>query len=94
MLADPKPSVAFDPGVTEGGLVFTLNYQVAEFASQFGVRNELRRRILRRFLAEGIRMPFPTRTVYLHSPENAAPDGAAPGPRPEVARRPAASRTS
>jgi small-conductance mechanosensitive channel len=32
------------------------------------VRNELRSRIFRRFREEGIRMPFPTRTVYLHEP--------------------------
>jgi small-conductance mechanosensitive channel len=69
MLADPEPSVAFEPGFTESGLGFTLNYQVAEFASQPPVRNELRRRVLRRFRAEGIGVPFPTRTVYMHSGE-------------------------
>jgi len=68
MLADPAPSVSFDPGFGESSLGFTLNYQVAEFASQFGVRNELRRRIFRRFRQEGIDMPFPTRTVYLQEP--------------------------
>jgi small-conductance mechanosensitive channel len=61
--------VAFDPGVTESGLGFSLNYQVAEFASQPSVRNELRRRALRRFMKEGIKMPFPTRTVYMHPGE-------------------------
>jgi small-conductance mechanosensitive channel len=75
MLADPEPSVAFEPGFTESGLGFTLNYQVAEFGNQPTVRNELRRRILRRFRAEGIGTPFPTRTVYLHRGET----GALPG---------------
>jgi len=69
MLADPAPSVTFDPGFGDSALGLTLNYQVAEFASQFSVRNELRRRIFRRFREEGIRIPFPARAVYMHSPE-------------------------
>ena len=73
MLADPEPSVAFDPGFTESGFGYSLNYQVAEFGQQPSVRNELRRRILRRFQAEGIRMPFPTRTLYVHPSCEGAP---------------------
>jgi small-conductance mechanosensitive channel len=65
MLADPAPSVAFDPGFGEVGMGFTATFHVAEFASQFPVRNELRRRVLRRFRAEGIGIPFPSRMVYL-----------------------------
>jgi small-conductance mechanosensitive channel len=68
MLADPAPSVTFDPGFGDSALGLTLNYQVAEFASQFSVRDELRRRIFRRFKKEGIRIPFPARAVYLHAP--------------------------
>jgi small-conductance mechanosensitive channel len=73
MLADPAPSVAFDPGVGESSLGFSLNFQVAEFVNQFGVRNELRKRIFQRFREERIAIPFPTRTVYLNQP--AQPDG-------------------
>ncbi|MBZ5725683.1 MAG: mechanosensitive ion channel family protein [Acidobacteriia bacterium] len=69
MLADPVPSAAFDPGFGDSALNFTLNYQVAEFANQFGVRHELRKRILRRFREEGIAIPFPTRTVHLDGPK-------------------------
>ncbi len=69
MLADPAPSVTFDPGFGDSALGFTLNYQVAEFASQFSVRHELRKRIFRRFREEGIRIPFPARTVYHAAPE-------------------------
>jgi small-conductance mechanosensitive channel len=65
MLAEPGPSVALDPGFGESSLGFTVNYSVAEFSNQGGVRNELRRRILRRFREEGIEMPFPTRTVFV-----------------------------
>ena len=65
MVADPAPSVSFDPGFGESSLGFTLGFQVAEFANQFGVRAELRKRILRRFREEGIVMPYPARMVYL-----------------------------
>lgn len=81
MLAAPAPSAAFDPGFGESALGFTLNYQVEEFASQFAVRNALRRRILRRFREEGIEIPFPTRTVRL--------EAVAPGAQTEPARPPA-----
>jgi small-conductance mechanosensitive channel len=74
MLADPAPSVTFDPGFGDSALGLTLNYHVAEFASQFTVRYELRKRIFRRFREEGIRIPFPARDVYMHAPE---PGGAA-----------------
>jgi small-conductance mechanosensitive channel len=65
MLAEPAPGVAFDPGFGDGGMGFTVNFYVADFASQFAVRNELRKRVLRRFRADGIGIPYPTRTVYL-----------------------------
>ncbi|MEO8595135.1 MAG: mechanosensitive ion channel family protein [Candidatus Solibacter sp.] len=65
MLPEPAPSVAFEPGFGEAGICFTANFHVSEYASQGPVRNELRRRVLRRFRAEGIGIPYPTRTVYL-----------------------------
>jgi len=65
MLAEPAPSVAFDPGFLDSGLGYSVNYQVAEFGVQFAVRNEVRRRILRRFRDEKIQIPYPTRTVRL-----------------------------
>ncbi len=67
MLAEPAPSVAFDPGFADQGMGFTANFQVAEFASQGPVRNELRRRVLRRFRQEGIGIPYPTRTIFLRA---------------------------
>ena len=65
LLGDPPPGAAFDPGCGDFSLGFTLSFQVAEFADQFRVRCELRKRILRRFREEGIGIPFPSRTVYL-----------------------------
>jgi len=78
MLAEPAPSVAFDPGFGESALGFTLNYQVAEFASQFAVRHELRKRIFRRLREEGIQMPFPPRTILFDGPSPAEPRPPAP----------------
>ena len=64
MLADPAPSVMLDPGFGAWSLNFQLGFQIAEFSNQASVRNELRKRILRRFREEGIEIPFPTRTVF------------------------------
>jgi len=74
-LAEPAPSVAFEPGFGDAGIVFTMNFQVADFASQGPVRNELRRRVLRRLRAEGVGIPYPTRTVYLRGAERGSEDG-------------------
>ena len=65
MLAEPAPGVAFDPGFGESGFGFTIGFQVAEFADQARVRNELRRRVARRLRAAGIGIPYTSRTVYL-----------------------------
>jgi small-conductance mechanosensitive channel len=77
MLEEPAPNVQFDPGFGDSGLGFTVNYQIVEFASQFGVRTEMRKRILRRFLEEGIEIPFPSRTVFLRGGPEVKPDGRA-----------------
>jgi small-conductance mechanosensitive channel len=66
MLAEPAPSVTFDPGFGDWSLNFTLSYSVEEFKDQFRVRHELRKRIFKRLRQEKIDMPFPTRTVYMH----------------------------
>jgi small-conductance mechanosensitive channel len=66
LLAEPAPSVSWDPGFGESSLGLSLNYSVADFPAQFTVRNLLRQRIFDRFREERIRMPYPTRTVFLH----------------------------
>ena len=55
----------FSPGFGDSALQFTLSCSVREFSDQFLVQHELRKRILKRFRAEQIDMPFPTRTVFL-----------------------------
>lgn len=67
LVAAPPPSASFDPGVLDFAIGFTLGYQVEEFSQQYTVRNELRKRVLLRLRAEGIRIPYPTRTVYLEN---------------------------
>jgi small-conductance mechanosensitive channel len=64
MVADSPPSVLLDPGVGDFFFAFSLNYQVAEFSYQGSVRAALRKRILKRFKQEGIRLPYPVRQVY------------------------------
>jgi small-conductance mechanosensitive channel len=76
MLAEPAPNVMFDPGYAESGLGFSVGFQVAEFAAQFGVRNEMRKRIYRRLRAEGIEIPYSSKAVYLRAPDGAQRDGA------------------
>jgi len=65
LVGEPEPGVRFEPGFADSSLGFTVSCQVAGFEEQFSVRHELRKRILKRLEAEGIEMPFPTRTVYL-----------------------------
>lgn len=74
LLAEPAPGVSFDPGFGEYALGFTLNYHIAEFANQYGVRHELRKRIFRRFRAEGIEIPYPARSVYLRELDSPGPE--------------------
>jgi small-conductance mechanosensitive channel len=78
LVADPPPSAAFDPGVGDFAIGFTLGYQVEEFSQQYAVRNELRKRVLRRLRAEGIRIPYPTRTLYLENTAAETPEGVKP----------------
>jgi small-conductance mechanosensitive channel len=65
MLAEPAPSVRLIPGFGQSSLDFSLNYQVSEFVDQYLAQHELRKRILKRFRAEGIEIPYPARTVFL-----------------------------
>ena len=71
LLAEPAPFVRFAPGFGPSSLDFTLSCYVRKFADQFLVQHELRKRIFARLREEHIRIPFPTRTVYMHdaSPE-------------------------
>jgi small-conductance mechanosensitive channel len=60
LLKDPAPSAKFIPGFGKTSMDFTLDCQVAEFADQFLVQHELRKRIYRRFREEGVRFRPPS----------------------------------
>jgi small-conductance mechanosensitive channel len=75
LLAQPEPSARLIPGFGEFSLDFTLVCHVKSFTDQFLVQHELRKRILRRFVAEGVRIPVQVRGVELRS---AGGDGPAP----------------
>ena len=87
LLAEPAPNVTFEPGFAESGLGLTVNYQVAEFASQFTVRNELRKRIFLRFRELGLTVPYPTRTVYLRGGGRRGGNTNSVQPGPEAAHQ-------
>jgi len=57
LLGEPAPFVRLIPGFGDFSLDFTLVCQVKSFTDQFLVQHELRKRILRRFRAEGIQFP-------------------------------------
>jgi small-conductance mechanosensitive channel len=62
-LAEPAPAVRLIPGFGASSLDLTLSVHVAAFADQYAVQDVLRRRILARFAAEGIEIPYPHRVV-------------------------------
>lgn len=80
--------------------VYNVSLRVKEFVEQYAAQRELRMRVLRRFQAEGIRMPYPAQHVLQELVDGpkakrkaSAPGGFAPGhrpPRPSKARKAAA----
>jgi small-conductance mechanosensitive channel len=67
LLADPAPAVRLIPGFGNSSLDFTLGCQVEEFAYQYSVQDELRKRILIRFRRENIKIPYPIHTIHLEN---------------------------
>ncbi len=64
LLSHPAPIVRFIPGFGQSSLDLTLVVQVREFGDQPLVQHALRLRVLRRFRAEGVEIPYPSRTIY------------------------------
>ena len=75
LLADPKPMARLIPGFGDSALEFTLVVHVARFVDQYPVQDELRKRILRRFRAEGIEIPYPTRVLHVREGNAVRGDG-------------------
>ncbi len=73
LLAEPAPYILFSPGPGDWSLGFQVNFNVAEFADQYKVQSELRKRIFKRLQRDGVSMPFPTRTVIVEDKEHHEP---------------------
>lgn len=82
LLAEPAPVVRFN-GFGASSLDFTLSCQVAQFVDQYAVQHELRKRIFKRFRANGVPMSAPVPAVYVR--------GAGPGPAVSYLTRNAAA---
>ena len=72
LLRDPEPNVRLIPGFTDAGVELSVGVNVATYVDQYVVQHELRKRILRRFHAEGI--AFPSRTVLFRTEDATGPD--------------------
>jgi small-conductance mechanosensitive channel len=64
LLGEPPAIARLIPGFGDSSLDFTLVCHVASFVDQFEVQHQMRKRVLARFRAEGIDIPYPSRTVY------------------------------
>jgi len=82
LLAEPEPFARMNPGFGAYALEFSLICQVASFVDQYLVQHELRKRILKRFRAEGIEIPVPVRGIELRDGSAAPGAGAAGGAGP------------
>jgi len=65
LLAEPAPSVSFNPGFGTASLDFSLDLQLVQFTDQFLVQSDIRKRIVKKFREAGIEMPFPARMRVL-----------------------------
>jgi small-conductance mechanosensitive channel len=72
LLGEPAPTARLIPGFTESGLEFSLTCHVATYVDQYLVQHELRKRILRRFRAEGIALSLAARVIHLR-PDDGQP---------------------
>ncbi|MHB8632804.1 MAG: mechanosensitive ion channel family protein [Thermoplasmatota archaeon] len=64
MLADPEPFVRFVPGFGEYSLDLTLTLYVRETSDRLLAEHLVRKALLTRLRAAGIRMPYPIREGY------------------------------
>lgn len=65
LVPELAPLVRFNPGFGDSSLNFTLMLRVHDFRQQFAITDHVRRRIFKRFVKEGLNMPFPNRTLNI-----------------------------
>jgi len=63
VLADPPPSVRFNPGPWNDALIFQVIFSVGQFADRPVARSEVHKRIFRRLRKEGIVVRFPAEST-------------------------------
>ncbi|MGW1255433.1 mechanosensitive ion channel family protein [Streptomyces sp. NPDC002513] len=71
-LPDHEPAVRFHT-FGDSRIGFTVILGVGEFSDQYRIKHEFIKRLHKRYRAEGIRIPAPTRTVALHPGSAAIP---------------------
>ncbi|MEU6370974.1 mechanosensitive ion channel family protein [Streptomyces sp. NPDC046931] len=69
---DHEPAVRFHT-FGDSRIGFTVILGVGEFSDQYRIKHEFIKRLHKRYRAEGIRIPAPTRTVALHQGAAAIP---------------------
>jgi len=79
LVAEPAPLVRFIPGFGTSSLDFSLIVQVRQFTDQYPVQSELRKRIVKRFEEESIRIPFTTYSILMEEAPRKANPGEQPG---------------
>jgi len=84
---DHEPAVRFHT-FGDSRIGFTVILGVGEFSDQYRIKHEFIKRLHRRYRAEGISIPAPTRAVSLRQEGGAFPEAAIPHQREESAPRP------
>lgn len=65
LLTALPPVARLSPGFGDSAIDFTLTFQVPDFEQQVPAQDELRQRLLKRFRAAGIEIPFPQRVLHV-----------------------------
>ncbi len=59
VLAQPEPSIAFNPGILPTHLQFTVTFNIADYSAKTNAQSEVRLRIYRRLKKDGVPLPRP-----------------------------------
>ena len=72
LLADPEPAFRWIPGFGDYAMKGRIGLQIREFVDQYTIQHELRKRLVKRFREEGIRIPYPTQ-IEIHRDDESPP---------------------